>query len=187
MKDPDVIPFEWFQREPEKYKKYSKRDNFCLFVSSNDKCEHRNLLFKELHNVKHIDSAGRLFNNIKIPNEGRNNTRRFINKIEYARKYRFQLCPENAQYTGYCTEKILHAFAAGCIPIYWGDETVIKDFNEKAFINANSKTIEQVITEVMEIENDHEKWQKMVSQPVFNDGVNEKYKNELIRGFSRLF
>ena len=39
----------------------------------------------------------------------------------------------------------------------------------------------------MEIENDHEKWQKMVSQPVFNDGVNEKYKNELIRGFSKLF
>ena len=70
---------------------------------------------------------------------------------------------------------------------HWGDETVIKDFNEKAFINANSKTIEQVITEVMEIENDHEKWQKMVSQPVFNDSVNEKYKNELIRGFSRLF
>tara|TARA_B000000557_G_scaffold259054_1_gene254338 strand:- start:233 stop:1930 length:1698 start_codon:yes stop_codon:yes gene_type:complete len=187
MKDPDVIPFEWFHREPEKHKNYPKRDNFCLFVSSNDKCEHRNSMFQALHNVKQVDSAGQLFNNIKIPNEGRNNTRRFINKIEYARKYRFQLCPENAKYTGYCTEKILHAFAAGCIPIYWGDDSVIKDFNEKAFINANSKTIEQVITEVMEIENDHEKWQKMVSQPVFNDGVNEKYKNELIRGFSKLF
>ena len=85
----------------------------------------------------------------EIPTYNANFTRRFINKIEYARKYRFQLCPENAEFKGYCTEKILHAFASGCIPIYWGDDTVIKDFNEKAFINANSKTIEQVISEVM--------------------------------------
>jgi len=33
------------------------------------------------------------------------------------------------------TEKIVEAFAANCIPIYWGDPSISKVFNSKAFIN----------------------------------------------------
>jgi hypothetical protein len=46
------------------------------------------------------------------------------------------------------TEKITDAFMAGCIPIYWGDLDVVKDFNPRSFINANNRTFDQVITEV---------------------------------------
>ena len=57
----------------------------------------------------------------------------------------------------------------GCVPIYWGDMTVTQDFNEKAFINGNGKSIDEVISEVMEIENNPEKWIEMASQPVFRN------------------
>ena len=41
-------------------------------------------------------------------------------KWVYLRKFRFNICPENASSKGYITEKILDAFVGGCIPIYWG-------------------------------------------------------------------
>lgn len=41
-------------------------------------------------------------------------------KLDYLRDYRFNLCPENSDAPGYVTEKVWHAHAAGCIPVYWG-------------------------------------------------------------------
>ena len=98
--------------------------------------------------------------------------------MEFSRDYRFALCPEVKSHPGYCTEKILHAFAGGCIPIYWGDPTVTNDFNEKAFINGNGKSIDEIIAEVMEIENNPEKWIEMASQQVFSHpDVCKTYEN----------
>lgn len=49
--------------------------------------------------------------------------------------YAFNLCPENGLYPGYITEKIPEAFAAGCLPITWVDESISVDFNLAAMIN----------------------------------------------------
>lgn len=49
--------------------------------------------------------------------------------------YAFNLCPENGLYPGYITEKIPEAFAAGCLPITWVDESISVDFNPAAMIN----------------------------------------------------
>jgi hypothetical protein len=49
--------------------------------------------------------------------------------------YAYNLCPENGIYPGYVTEKIPEAFAAGCLPITYVDESVSLDFNPRAFIN----------------------------------------------------
>jgi hypothetical protein len=49
--------------------------------------------------------------------------------------YAFNLCPENGLYPGYVTEKIPEAFAAGCLPITWVDESISVDFNPAAMIN----------------------------------------------------
>ena len=42
------------------------------------------------------------------------------NKIAFLRRYPFTLCPENSSRVGYVTEKLFHAFSAGCIPVYAG-------------------------------------------------------------------
>jgi len=56
-------------------------------------------------------------------------------KKDILAKYAFNLCPENGIHPGYVTEKIPEAFAAGCLPITFVDESVSVDFNPKAFIN----------------------------------------------------
>jgi hypothetical protein len=40
----------------------------------------------------------------------------------------FCMAFENSTYPGYVTEKLFHAFRAGCIPLYWGDKEACKDF-----------------------------------------------------------
>jgi hypothetical protein len=45
------------------------------------------------------------------------------------------LCFENSVYPGYHTEKLLHAYAMGSVPLYFGHPTVTKDFNPEAFVN----------------------------------------------------
>lgn len=56
-------------------------------------------------------------------------------KSDILQQYAFNLCPENGMYPGYVTEKIPEAFAAGCLPITFVDESVRVDFNSKAFMN----------------------------------------------------
>ncbi len=45
------------------------------------------------------------------------------NKIATMARYRWSFCPENESISGYCTEKLPEALAAGCIPIYYGATT----------------------------------------------------------------
>jgi hypothetical protein len=53
---------------------------------------------------------------------------------EYS-KYKFAVVFENREKTGYITEKLLQAFIANAIPIYWGDHENAKTFfNPEAFI-----------------------------------------------------
>ena len=47
------------------------------------------------------------------------------------RHYRFSLVMENKARIGYMTEKILEAFQAGSIPIYWGGNYSHLIFNPK--------------------------------------------------------
>jgi hypothetical protein len=56
-------------------------------------------------------------------------------KKDVLQQYAFNLCPENGIHQGYVTEKIPEAFAAGCLPISYVDQSVAVDFNPQAFIN----------------------------------------------------
>jgi hypothetical protein len=43
-------------------------------------------------------------------------------KRDYLFHKKFNICPENVDASGYVTEKLFDAFAAGTIPIYLGDD-----------------------------------------------------------------
>ncbi len=104
----------------------SKRTKFCCMVVSNDRCTYRNLFFERLSKINHVDSGGKYKNNVGGPVNDKN---------EFLKEYKFTLAFENSSYPGYTTEKILQAKKAGCIPIYWGNPLVAKDFNPESFIN----------------------------------------------------
>jgi hypothetical protein len=147
----------------------TERKKFCAFVVTNPCNPVRNAAFHMLSKYKPVDSAGRLFNN--VGNEifaglgGGGGERK---KYEFLKDYRFCLAYENQSSDGYVTEKLLHAKAAGCVPIYWGDPSVVKDFDENGFINLTGSP-ETLVERVRELEENPEKWLKMAKIPALTD------------------
>jgi alpha(1,3/1,4) fucosyltransferase len=56
-------------------------------------------------------------------------------KREVMRSYKFAITYENAVFPGYLTEKILHAFFAGCVPVYLGAPDVLDTIPAETFID----------------------------------------------------
>jgi len=126
------LPFYWWDRScwnllvSKPIDDWASREGFCCFVVSNNNAEPmitqptqtmREFMFNQLSDFKLIDSPGKYKNNcspIQVdPSSGKDF---YTAKIEYMRKYRFALVFENSRAPGYTTEKIVHAFLAGCIP-----------------------------------------------------------------------
>jgi GR25 family glycosyltransferase involved in LPS biosynthesis len=141
------------------------RNKFCAFIVSNPKNSIRNAAFHTLNNeYKPVASAGRLFNNVgEEIFAGLGGGGGELKKHEFLKKYKFCLCYENESSDGYITEKLLHAKAAGCIPIYWGASDVAKDFDPKGFLHIKDPS--ELLERVKEIDQDDEKWRQIASVP----------------------
>ncbi len=139
---------------------------FCNFIYSN--CfaqEARALFFDRLSQYKRIESGGCYKNNVGRP---------VPNKRKFQEKTKFTIAFENTTYDGYATEKLVEAFAAGTVPIYYGDPNIAKDFNPEAFINViDYKNFDEVIERVRKIDNNDELYLKMLNTaPVLNPSDN---------------
>lgn len=152
-------------------KKYPK-EKFCSFVVSNPRSSVRNNFFKKLNNILQVDSAGKYENNTGITLEGEEQ------KIKFLQTRKFNLCFENSSHPGYVTEKILHAFYAKTIPIYWGSSTVNTDFNEKAFINLSNFTSDsEMIEYILELNQNETLYEEILEQPAFINNIAPSYYN----------
>ena len=93
--------------------------------------------------------------------------------IEEYKNYKFAFAIENKKVKGYVTEKIMNAFHAGCIPIYWGSENINDLFNPEAFINlSNFDSIDDCVDFVSKLS--EEEIINMQNKPIYNE------KSELI-------
>lgn len=143
--------------------------DFCSMVVSNsiDADVYRDNLFESLSSYRRVASGGKYKNNIGMP-EG------VQNKEEFIKKYKFNIACENVSHNGYCTEKIVEAFAAGTVPIYWGDNLVENYFNPKAFINCNAfETMDDLIQCIKRIDADENAYMDMLNQPAILDVENQ--------------
>ena len=142
---------------------FMKRD-FCSRVVSNGSGVFREYFFEELNKVKYVASGGKYKNNL-------NPSKPVDNKREFLKKYKFNLAFENSSSNGYTTEKIFDAWAAGAIPIYWGDPKIVEDFNEDAFVNChNFNSMNEAIVYILELEQDSERLEAMLRAPIFKNG-----------------
>lgn len=143
-----------------------KDRKFCSFVVSNASAnETRVKLFHLLSQYKQVDSGGRLLNNVGGPVE---------DKLQFDMRHKFSICCENTSFPGYTTEKIAEAFAAGCIPIYYGDPLIGRVFNTKAFINVlGYDSLETVVERVIQIDQDEDLYHSMLHEPIL---VSEDYE-----------
>jgi GR25 family glycosyltransferase involved in LPS biosynthesis len=156
----------------------SHKQRFCAFVVTNPCNPVRNSAFHWLSQYKKVDSAGRLFNNIGDEIfAGLGGGGGELKKHEFLKKYKFCLAYENASAQGYTTEKLLHAKVAGCIPIYWGDPKVERDFDPKGFLDARKFTTpEELIEAVRKIDTNPSEYLKLFATPALDD-----YKRDLVR------
>ena len=156
------------------------KSRFCNFVYSNyDKnfsgAVKRVEFCKSLMKYKKIDCAGGVMQNTDELKRLDKNTilkkRYSINpptKLTYISKYKFTITFENQSYPHYVTEKIVHPFLAGSIPIYWGCPKITQMFNPAAFINCHDySSLDEVVARVQEIDNDHELYLKYATAPPF--------------------
>lgn len=141
---------------------YLSKKKFCNFIVSNgNHANHvREHFFERLNEYKHVDSAGRYMNNMP-------NGETVGDKLAFQKQYRYSIAFENSMAAGYTTEKILHAYAASTIPIYWGDPEVLKDFNEKSMIRiADEADFDKAIKLIDELEKDESKYLSYMKEPM---------------------
>lgn len=150
--------------------KIEKKTDFCSFVVSNGSSVPRTTFFEKLSKYKKVDSAGRHLKNIDINLDGEQA------KIEFLSTRKFNICFESQSYPGYVTEKILHAFYAKTIPIYWGSSTVDVDFNRSAFINVHDfPSFDHAIEFIKTVDSNDVLYEKILTQPAFSHNIPPSY------------
>lgn len=71
---------------------------------------------------------------------------------------------------GYITETIALAFAAGCVPLYFGWEGVFEIFNPRSFIFYDINNPKSAFEKVAYLEANQSAYQEMLAEPIFKDG-----------------
>jgi len=148
----------------------ARKTKFCAFVVSNPTNPLRGLAFDWLNEYKPVDSAGCYKNTVgPVLAAGAGGGGGELLKHEFLKDYKFCLAFENASSPGYTTEKFLHAKAAGCIPIYWGDPKVDRDFSLAGAIDARTvKSKEELIALVRAVDESDSEWLKRYSVPALD-------------------
>ncbi len=142
--------------------------HFCSFVVSNSNANPiRQSFFEKLSTYKSVDSGGRFMNNIGGPVD---------DKISFHAKHKFVICFENSSHPGYTTEKIFDAFAAGAIPIYWGDPKVTTVFNPSAFVDVTTLGVEKAIELIKKLDQDDDAYLRMINAPVLLHPEQDNYQ-----------
>jgi hypothetical protein len=161
---------------------------FCSFVVSNagkKKTQRRVDFFHTLSEYKKVDSGGRYLNNIGGPLAAGS-----ASKIKFLSEYKFNIAFENKSKPGYTTEKIVEAFLAGTVPIYWGNPRIAEEFNPESFVDATSfKNDFDLVQYVRELDEDESLYRKMASQSPLKTAQVEKFFEDesFYRFFQKVF
>lgn len=139
---------------------WNKKSKFCCMVVSNPNAAERISFFKNLSQIIHVDSGGKVLNNIggKVKD-----------KMEFIKDYKFVISFENSLQDGYTTEKILEPIMSDCIPIYWGNKKIQNDFNTERFINYHDfKNEASVFEQLIKINENSDLAIEMLQKNVFS-------------------
>lgn len=146
-----------------------EKTDFCEFVY-NHRVKKREQMFHQVSQYKTVSAPGRSCNNTspiraETTSQSRNAHDWLGLRLDYAKKFKFSIAHENESFPGYVTEKIVTAFRAGCIPIYWGAPDVVKDFNPKSFINATQLDAQKLMDKIKALDQDEQTYRAMLQEP----------------------
>lgn len=157
----------------------AEKEGFCSMVVSRSDCEEREEFFALLNQYKTVASGGRWKNNVGGP---------VADKFEFCKKYKFSIAFENSSTPGYTTEKLMQAFGAGTVPIYFGNPHINEEFNTKSFVNVHDyQSFEEVVDAVKKIDQNDELYLDMLGEPAFVEGMVEAKRIELEKFIINIF
>ncbi len=171
------------RRKQETYNiNFEYKKDCCFMYDKNYK--HRNEIFKKISSKINVESLGRSCNNVKIKN-----TRQIYNSdetyndiaVKIYSEYKFVLAIENTIKDYYFTEKIINPILANSIPIYYGTNTVFEVINKKRVIYFNDyDNIDELILYIKSLLNNKDKYNKILSEPIFISEINQNNYNEFL-------
>ena len=145
-------------------------EKFCCYVVSNGNMPFRDRILDVVSGYKHVDSAGRHRNNMGLELPYPYTSEELISFIS---KYKFMICFENTIEGTYVTEKLVNAFLARVIPIYYGTNYVTQVFNSRAFLmleDQSEASFDKLLAQIKELDENDAKYIEMLNEPVFADG-----------------
>jgi hypothetical protein len=170
-----------YNRMIQKEKNFLRKNKFCSFVYSNAKADaFRGEFCDQLALYKKVDSGGKYKNNIGGA---------VVSKYKFEKEYKFSIAFENVSHPGYMTEKLMQSFAAGCIPIYWGDPLIGESFNTDAFVNVmDFPNVQKAIEYIVYLDQDEKAYNAMIGKPALRENKKiEVVQKELIRFVNHIF
>ena len=103
--------------------------------------------------------------------------RGWVNDVRQQNKFMFAM--ENTVAHGYITEKLLRAFKAGSVPIYWGTPEVFELFNRHAFLyyepGSKQHGETQLLQQINRLMTDAPAYQRMLSEPILTPNAPTQY------------
>lgn len=153
---------------------------FCAFVSYNAKAKERVRMVHKLMKRRELSCGGPYLNNIGYCVK---------DKRAFEAEHLFSIAYENEATRGYQTEKIVDAFIARSIPIYWGSDMAEEEFNPKAFLHARRFPSEDAFLDrIVAMADDAEALAAMLNeQPLRDPQALDKAEAELHAFFARIF
>ena len=158
-------------------------DRFCVAVISNLGGGERNRFVPRLHGRRAIDSCGHWINTTGTlaPRDVLTFGDRYL---PFLSRYRFMVCFENTRQSLYLTEKLANAYAAGCVPIYWGAPEAPRWLNPAAFLrleDGSDQAIGRLIDRVLQLEGDAAAYAALHREPLLAGDVPEPLRLDVVR------
>ncbi len=168
---------------------------FCLFSVSAPGSRPREEFFRRLSRYKRVDSCGKVFRNIEPPIDRCDTGHQSPAYFEFIGKYKFMICFENKSQPYYLTEKLLNAYHAGTIPIYWGCPNAHAFLNMDAILylkpDYTESDMNALLQEIVRLDQDDEAYRvkfESIFFPILPDEFNlTKIQEKITRTLCKVF
>ncbi|MBR1982024.1 MAG: hypothetical protein IKA23_04660 [Akkermansia sp.] len=167
---------------------------FCSFIYSQDiigkGAALRKAFCKALMQYKHVDCPGKILHNMDAPELAKRGDAANWNesKIKFLSRYKFNIAFENSSTPGYITEKLMDAYLANTVPIYFGSEGNVHPFPKESMICANDyPDFESLINKIREIDSDNTAYMNMLAANPLRNNMKIAPQQQLNSFLSKIF
>jgi len=175
-------PFNWLTEKRNYDEIIRKQKGFCSIVQASD-VTYRGLIFDKLSEYKKVTSAGPWRGNVDLEDalnkmqwwsreyHGRTDGLTYREKIDFFRKFKFNISIHLYNIDYLIQEKLLHAYVSGAVPIFHGNQYIEEEgFNPESFINLHKyDNLEEFLELVKQIDTDSNLHRKYIESSIFVD------------------